>query len=335
MESSSTVCAAAISNFVELLIQAGAYEKDIERVLGVELKQLTDPDQRVAMSRLVNLEHEAPRFTKNPAIALQIGQICPKDRSQSGIVGYIASHSSTIGEGFRQAIRYSNLLSDGIFMALEEEQDTAEFIYVRKDPTHFSIQSIEIALVNTVTTLRELCGNEFQLIEASFQYPAPEYLNLYNDVLQSNLNFNQAENKLIFASGVLKRPTPQAQPYINNILIARAAELLSSIENSSKFSKTVQEKIIEGLPWGPLGADKVASSLNISRQTLYRRLKEEGASFQGLLDQSRKELAIKYLGNKSYSITDVAFLLGFSESSSFNRAFRRWYGNSPKSFQRI
>ncbi|MDH5730710.1 MAG: helix-turn-helix transcriptional regulator [Gammaproteobacteria bacterium] len=90
---------------------------------------------------------------------------------------------------------------------------------------------------------------------------------------------------------------------------------------------------MKGLPCGLVDVNRVATELNISRQTLYRRLKEEDTTFQELLEQIRKKMAADYLKTKNYSINEVAFLLGFSEASTFNRAFNRWYGKNPKTFQ--
>ena len=335
MKGTPTVCAATLRNNFELLIQAGANPADVEKTVGLTLQQLTNPDERLPMSYLVKLEQEAPRLTHNPAIALEMGQICSPDKSQSGIVGYIAAHSPTIVEGFQQAIRYSNLLSDSIHLELREGIEYAEFVYSRDDPAHFTIQSVEMALANTVTTLRMLGGDEFYLSEVHFQYPAPAYQDLYQEFFGQTLYFGQQENKIVFPICVLKQQSPQAQPYIRQILIKHATELLESLPAHKPFSKQVQEKILESLAWGAISADKAAIDLNMSRQTLYHRLKEENTSFQELMDQTRKKLAAEYLRTQSYSMSEIAFLLGFSEASSFYRAFNRWYGMNPKKFSKI
>ena len=329
MKNTPTVCAAIIRNYFELLIQTGANPVDMEKTVGLTLKQLAEPDERIALSYLVKLEQEAPRLTKNPAIALEMGLICPPDRSQSGIVGYIAALSPTLGEGFRQAIRYSNLLSDSIRLELREGPEYAEFVYYREGLSYFTIQSIELALTNAVTLLRMVDEDDFYLSEVHFQYPAPEYKDLYQEIFGKNLFFGQQENKIVFPVSVLKQQSPQAQPYVRQILIKHASELLENFAIHRPFSKQVHEKILDGLPWGPVSIEKAASDLNMSRQTLYRRLKEEGTSFQELMDQARKNLAADYLKTKSYNVSEIAFLLGFSEASSFNRAFKRWYGTNP------
>jgi hypothetical protein len=118
MEETATVCVAIVKSTIESLVGVGADLKEIEETLGIRLEQLVDPDKHISMRFLVKLEHEAPRLARDPAIALRMGVQCLGDGSQSGIVGHIAAQSPTVGEGFRQAIRYSNLLSDAIRLEL-------------------------------------------------------------------------------------------------------------------------------------------------------------------------------------------------------------------------
>lgn len=178
-------------------------------------------------------------MTNNPAIALEMGQICLSDSSQSGIVGYIAAQSPTIGEGFRQAIRYSNLLSDSIHLELREGIEYAEFVYNREGVSYFTIQSIELALTNAVTILRMQDEDNFYLSEVHFQYSSPEYRNVYQKIFTKNLFFEQQENKIVFPASILKKQTPQAQPCVRQILINHASELLENLTSFRPFSKQV------------------------------------------------------------------------------------------------
>ncbi len=330
MRNSATVCAAVILNYVELLIQSGADLSEIEKIVNLKSAEFADPDERVLLNYLVRLEREAMRLTNNPAAALHMGKICPPNKSQSGIIGNIAANSPTIGKGFQQAIRYSNLLSDCIHIELRTGLKDAEFIYTREGQSYFTIQSIEFALANAVTLLRMVDYDNFSLSEVHLQYPAPDYVEEYHKIFHSNLLFDQQENKIVFPIGILNQSSSQAQPYVGKILIKHASELIEKLSSHRQFSRQVLDIIVKKLPTGLLNIEEAAIELNMSRQTLHRRLKQESTSFQALMDQARKDLAAEYLKTKSYSISEIAFLLGFSEASSFNRAFNRWYGKNPK-----
>ena len=98
------------------------------------------------------------------------------------------------------------------------------------------------------------------------------------------------------------------------------------------FRKEVEQAIEPLLGAGEVSIDKVASTLGMSRQTLYRRLKAEGVTFEEILDAKRRSLAIRYLGLHRLSVKAVAYKLGFSEPAAFSRAFKRWTGVSPSEF---
>jgi AraC-like DNA-binding protein len=87
--------------------------------------------------------------------------------------------------------------------------------------------------------------------------------------------------------------------------------------------------IVEELPSGRATEEQVAEALSMSRRTLHRRLREHGTTFRGILAQTRQELARRYIGDARYSVTEVAFTLGYADTSAFSRAFRGWFGISP------
>ena len=333
MKIETTICAAAVKNEFELLIRAGANPSEIEKASSVKLADLTDPDEQIPMQKYIRLEQAAPKLTGNPAIGLSMGMDAPPTESQTGILGYIAAHSPTVREGFRQAIRFSNLLSNAQIMELREMDDQAEFVYMRTDPMYFTIQGIELALSRTATTLKMLGGDGFQFWSAHFQYPAPQYISEYRQIFGNELWFEERENKVVFSSDILSQKTPGAQPYLKDVLLTRAEELLAGLNGEAEIKQQIQKEIINSLPSGSVSIDKIATDFGFSRQTLYRRLKEEGTSFQQLLEDTRKNLAASYLRHTEYSISEVAFLLGFSELSSFHRAFKRWYGHNPQQYR--
>jgi AraC-like DNA-binding protein len=216
---------------------------------------------------------------------------------------------------------------------LRETDDQAEFVYMRPDPMYFTRPGVELALARTVTTLKMFGGHDFQLISAHFQYSAPQYVSEYRRIFGNELWFGDMENKLVFPSDILHQPIPSAQPYLRDMLLTRAEKLLRDIGEQAGLKQQVQNAIINGLPSGAISIDQITASFNMSRQTLYRKLKDEGTSFQKILEDIRKSLAADYLQHTEYAVTEIAFLLGFSELSSFHRAFKRWYGTNPKKYR--
>lgn len=329
----ATICAALIGNTVASLSAAGADPAAIERTLGFGLERLADPDEQLPLGHQARLERESPRLTGDPAIALHLAARCRGNGGDVGIVGHLAAHSPTVGDGFHQVIRYANLLGTGIVLTLRRRDPTAELFYVRTDPTTATVQGAERALAETVMTLRQLAGDALDPVIARFRHPSPAYAAEYRAVFGDAVRFGQTDDSVTFPSAVLDLPSPQAQPYINRVLTEHANALLERADATRPYRRRVEESILLQLPHGPAGIDRTARALGMSRQTLYRRLKDEGTSFQALLDDIRRRSAARYLAEPDRALGDVAFLLGFNDYSAFHRAVRRWFGVSPHAYR--
>lgn len=328
----ATICAAMVNNTVALLSGAGADPAAIEHTLGFGLDQLTDPDKQLPLHHLARLERESPQLTGNPAIALHLAAQCRGDGGDVGIVGHLAAHSPTIGDGIHQVLRYANLLGTGITLTLERRDPIAELVYARTDPDLATVQGVEMALADTVMTLRQLAGVLDPVI-VRFRHPPPPYATEYHAIFGDAVHFSQAEDSVTFPSTVLDLPSPLAQPYVSRVLTDHADALLERADAAGPYRRQVQETILRQLPHGPASIDRTARALGMSRQTLYRRLKDEGTTFQALLDDLRRRSAARYLAEPSRPLSDVAFLLGFNDYSAFHRAVRRWFGVSPHTYR--
>ena len=123
----------------------------------------------------------------------------------------------------------------------------------------------------------------------------------------------------------------QLQPrYVFGVLSAHAEQLLKDLESSKTARGRVESLLMPILHTGEISMDAIAAKLGQSRQTLYRNLKEEGATFEQVLDELRHKLALHYLRGKKVSVNETAFLVGFSDPAAFSRAFKRWTGMSPR-----
>lgn len=109
-----------------------------------------------------------------------------------------------------------------------------------------------------------------------------------------------------------------------------AKAFVAAIERPSAFRREVEARMKIHLETGEVGIDRVAGDLGMSRQTLYRRLKEEGVTFEDLLDKLRHRLALRYLKEERMSVKATSYRLGFSDPAAFSRAFKRWTGSPPR-----
>ena len=140
---------------------------------------------------------------------------------------------------------------------------------------------------------------------------------------------DQRDSCAIHRMGAFVPPPPDANPFAS-LLGGLAKALVAAVERPSAFRRDVKSRIEALLETGEARVDRVASDLGLSRQTLYRRLREEGVTFEELLDKLRHRLALRYLREERMSVKAASYRLGFSDPAAFSRAFKRWTGNSPR-----
>jgi AraC-like DNA-binding protein len=129
--------------------------------------------------------------------------------------------------------------------------------------------------------------------------------------------------------GAFAEPPPEANPFAT-FLGGLAKALVAAVERPSAFRRQVETRIEALLETGEARIERVASDLGLSRQTLYRRLKDDGVTFEELLDKLRHRLALRYLREDKMSVKAASYRLGFADPASFSRAFKRWTGASPR-----
>jgi AraC-like DNA-binding protein len=136
---------------------------------------------------------------------------------------------------------------------------------------------------------------------------------------------------LEFDASAAAKPVLTGNPDLAAEADRMAARYLQTVEPGSTAAR-VRQLLLKAMPSGELDQQQLARTLNQSASTLQRRLREEGTSFQQVLDATRRDLALDYLQTGTHSLADIAFLLGFSDQSNFTRAFRRWTGKTPKQY---
>jgi len=162
-------------------------------------------------------------------------------------------------------------------------------------------------------------------------HAAPAYRAEYDRIFQMPVVFGSDRNALLMTgdSWLTLKPSLPSR-YVFGILSARAEALLGELEGSNSARGRVEHALMLLLHTGEAGMDGIARKLGLSRQTLSRRLKAEGTTFEKVLDELRHNMALNYLSGKKVSVNETAYLVGFSEPAAFSRAFKRWTGTSPR-----
>jgi AraC-like DNA-binding protein len=256
-----------------------------------------------------------------------------------GVVGYVMQHAPDVRAALHCLERFNGLLGEGVGPRLTERG--GDLVLHRVEPPRIArLLSLSIAVpLGTATLVRALAGlrpDEPVAVEVAFQhppFPAPALASL-SHALASPLRFNESEMRFVIPRAVFERPLPAPDPGLFGYLERHAEALQARVAASTSLAARVRELLAARLRDGEPDQSSIAQALAVTERTLQRRLQDEGTTFAALLDEVRRDLGRMYLSDPKLAIFEVAFLLGYSEPSAFNRAFRRWTGESPSEFRR-
>jgi AraC-like DNA-binding protein len=308
---------------------SGVDSSRIFRAFGIPKVPSSDPLARLPTTTMTRLYRACVDETNNPYFGLLVAKYI--HLSHLHALGYALVASSTLMDYCRRLERYFRLVSQVAKVSVLEEDDK---VMLRVDYLADISGETEDAFFGFLLySMRLLYKPEFNPLRLELHRPMPhEGSTPYEALFRIPVIFSQANGLAVFAkrdmTQLLTGDCPELAQVNDNIIIGYLAKL-----DKSDVITGVTQKIIEFLPDGDCTRDRVASALCMSPTKLQLKLSQRGTHFQQLLDDTRKELACSYLRQASRPVTEVTFLLGFSDTSNFTRAFKRWTGLSPTDFR--
>jgi AraC-like DNA-binding protein len=317
-----------------LVLAARAANVDIGDLLAahsLEPAQLQDPYGRLPHAFAVSLWEELPRRLGDEAFGLHLAQRLP--RGSHDVLDYAMSNAPDLGSCYRIFLRYQRLVHEASAFGLELEEQVARLthIWVASPalPRHIS----EYAMAMMLLFGRRLLGEEWAPQEVRFPHPAPADTREHQRLFRAPVHFGAAHSELVFDRRLLERRVPAADPTLSAVLERFMQELYCKLPAEENLLDQVRRCILEGLREEVPDAARVAKRLGLSERSLFRRLRALGTSYQQLVDEVRRDVATRQLREGQLSISEIAFLLAYSEVSAFHRAFRRWTGQSPAEYR--
>jgi AraC-like DNA-binding protein len=301
--------------------------------IGLDSSILQDTDARISHEKFNALWREMTQSSGEEAIGLRIAQLV--EPAAFDVVGYAVSSSPTLGEALSRIERYSRLVHEGEKWTLETNGKVARITYTVLG-VHIPLPGAlcQCVLASIILFSRRLTGLDVVPLRVGFQHQQPEDVSAYRHLFRAPLEFEQPVNFIILDAALLDQPLLKSDPGLCAVLDRYITQLLAKLPHNETIVDSVRREISEGLRGGDPGLEAIALRLSIAPRTLQRKLKEAGTSQQELLDEMRRELSIHYLQERQMAVYEVAFLLGFSETSAFHRAFKRWTGTTPGEFRR-
>ena len=274
---------------------------------------------------------EASRLTKNENIGLEATKFyTPLDLQALGVT-FLSS--TTLMEALQRMERYESVLNSKLYFTIVESERRVDFLIEAPVEVPEGMRIAEDILMSIVLDLcRRGLSSSLDPVEAAFTYPEPRNTGEHFATFRCPLAFSQSVARISFRAEDTRRTFTAS----NRELAVSNDQILNSMLKdlqSSDLVSQVKRAIIHDLPSGTPSESEMAKRVFVSSRTLQRKLADEGTNFRAILLEVRQELAEQYISDKNIPLAEISYMLGFSDTSSFSRAFKRWTGNTPNVFR--
>jgi AraC-like DNA-binding protein len=302
------------------------------RKAGLSRGQIDDPDARLEVPRQITFLNLVAEALGDDLLGFHLSQNF--DPRAVGLLHYVLASSDTFIEAIRRAARYSSIVNEGIRLTQREGTGiglTFEYVGISR---HLDRHQIEFWTAGLMRICRQLTNRHLTADSVTFVHRRTVTSEL-RAFYGCELKFGADADETNYPLWVRDIPVVSADPYLNKLLLKYCEEALAHRETTrSSFGTSVENAIAVLLPHGRAQISQVARKLGMSQRTLRRRLASEGLTFTGVLNALRSDLAKRHLGDRSLSISKIAWLLGYSDVSAFSTAHKRRTGMTPQASRR-
>ncbi len=299
------------------------------RAAGLSADVLEDPDSRIKTAKMLRLWRVVDRALDDPALGLHVGASI--QAKQLGLVGYAIYHSRDGRSALERFARYVRILSEAVRFRVEEGPQTVVLTWEVHPALTEMRHPIESGVSLIVALGRDITGTDLKPLAIDLPGARPADTDDYLDFFGCPVRFGRPSAAVTLSREQADLPTRAPDATLVGYLDDLAAIKLNPLrEHEETMVEAVRRVLWTMLPGGRPDLWRTAGELGVSVRTLQRRLGEEKSSFSKVLDELRKDLSDELLADRKLSVSEVAFMLGYSEPSAFQRAYRRWWGVSPR-----
>lgn len=322
----------SLASMVNLLIEAVEkhYGFDPRPILtdnGVDLSRIGIPGARLSDAGLDASLEEITARTGDQSMGLVVGQYVRPTSIHA--LGYAWLASDTLRDAFGRLARFDRTVSTSDHIELRDSGDTCELVIASRVPGYMQPPlAMDAYFTGVLRLCRVVKDSHFAPLRVQLIHPSFGHESEYVEAFGAPVSFDADLDMMVFETADVDAPLSGANPELAAMSDKVAEAYLESLDPELVASR-VRDLLVSMLPSGQATQDVVAGKLARSTSALQRQLRSEGTSFQALRDETRCQLAIGYLQEGRLSLTEIAFLVGFTDQSNFSRAFRRWTGVSP------
>jgi AraC-like DNA-binding protein len=311
--------------------------KDLAVVLsnaGLTVEEIADPANRLEVATQIKILELAAEELEDEFLGFNLGRSF--DLREIGLVYYIMASSEQLADALRRAERYSGIVNEGVRLNFGLATNAAVALEYLNVDRHSDRHQIEFWLVTLLRICRQVTETRLaplQLKMRHFRTGTPSEFKLF---FGRDVEFAADSDEIVLSGSMVSLPIVRRDTHLNALLRQYAEEALANRQGQRASVRSEVERIIpQLLPHGRAGLSEVAGRLGMSSRTLSRRLREEGVAYTEILDELRLALAKRYLSDPALPVSEIAWLLGYRELSSFTHAFRKWGRMTPRQFRSL
>lgn len=320
----------AVAITLKIIESYGIDPLPLMQELAIDPKIVADPNGRFRYTQIDQLWLRAAEIADDPAFGLRSADYWHP--SQLGALGYGWLTSPTLRAAMMKLARYMRILTEGAVLDLEETNDDLSAVLSYKSISMQQPTRTDSFMAMLLAMTRANAGKAFHPKSVSLTHDAPADTGPFYKLLQCPVHFAASDNRFTISREDAERRLPSANPELDRLHDRLMIDYVARLDKNA-ITERVKAEIIQQLPHGRISDSNIAKGLFMNVRTLQRRLRDEGTTFQNLLTEVRRELAHQYLRDSRLSLNEISYLLGFSEMSSFSRAFKRWTGETPGSYR--
>jgi AraC-like DNA-binding protein len=316
--------------FLELAPRSkhAALTEQLRARFGLTPEQFRNPDTRVPLQLAVELLDAAVVRSAAPHLGMLAAERATREHME--IVEFMARSKRTVAEAIGCIAQYVRLLSDGVHLQVEQASVRIWF-----DSNLVLPNAVyELVVATLLLSLRRITGRpELTPVEVHLMGPAPHDASRYLRLFKCGMSFNMPVTQLVLDAQLLDAPLPNPEPMLSRILERYARAVMNSLPRNEDLVTMVRDMLASETELRDTSAKRLARRLGVSVRTLARRLGDSGTSYRGILDETRRHIALRDLAHTLRPIDNIALQLGFASSQSFHRAFRRWTGDTATRYR--
>lgn len=306
---------------------------ELLRSIGLDPNEPVDPSKMVGDTDYYDYLERIARADPNATtLPLRVGESMLCD--DYGAFGLAWKSAVDLRGSYERAERYAQVLTNVSTYEVEMKDDGAFMHLHRAGERRLGLRlSNEASIASVFSISKQTSSQELHPRAVYFKHAAPEDTTGHEEHFGCPVYFGTDRDALFISKESLQVPNKLGDPSISKFFETHLETELAQLEDDSSLEKRVQIQVSRALSEGVPTISDIAKRLGMSGRTLQRRLSDRGHTYQTLVDAARRQLAERLLQETNYSLAEVSFMTGFSEQSAFTRAFKRWAGQTPRSYR--